>query len=645
MNLYEIGVRMTMTHNMSPILTTLAHQFMHLHGHINRATAAAERFRMAVGGAVTALAGLKLGQGLGHVIDEGAKLVNVQQQMMLQGWKRHELDQALMKARAVSADQRSLSVQELLEMQKEVAPALGDRHHATEILPTVAKLATALRAVYGDHANVPSMIQEAVKVAELAGAANNDKDLERNLDFQARMYKAFGGTVSPHDMNMFMRGLKTLGPLLSDDFLGTIAPTLVQEGGQGMGNALFQAYQQIAGGRMMKQSADALDELGLINRNIFDPRKKKNFTPEGRLIKRAPPGSVIGADLFAHDPSAWVGEHFIPALVAKGKMTNEQVEAIAKGQLKSGAGHDGLVVLGQQLSAVIGRQTAQMVIDIMAGQKFKVDRDSKLIREAMGLNEGANALNNDNYQTNLAAFHAQWENLIKAFGSGGVPAATEVLKDLSIGLNSLAEVAFKHPGAAKVVLATLAGIAAGLVVLGTAALAVAVLGGGGVIAALLIGLAAGLAALATLDGKKLRDIGSRLGSAALSIAKEFGMMILSLPGRVTQYLATASMDLAKAIGSAIADAFRSAWGAFWSSGPHDPTGASPRAINPVKPQSWVPPARGDGGPKVVKTQLIMDGRVLGEAVAQFMSRAGQFQGGSGDFDGLSSPAPVDGMRL
>lgn len=639
-NLYEIGVRMTMHQNVSPILTAMAHQFMHLHHHINNATAASRRFQQAITGAVTAFAGFASAKGLAHVIDEGAKLVNVQQQMVLQGWKQHDLDEAMRAARKQSAIQRSLSVQELLEIQKEVAPALGSREHAVELLGPVAKLATALRAIYGEGANVPNMLQEAVKSAELSGNAMSSERLEQYFDIMARALKAFGGTITPHDYNMYMRGLKTSAPLLSDRFVGLVAPTLMQElGAPNAGNALLQATQQLSGGRMMRMQAEALDSIGLINRQLFNPYEK-TYTAEGRLVRRAPPGSVLGADLFATDPDKWVAQYLVPAMVKHGKLSKEQVEAIARGDIKSPVGHQAVVEVARELSSLIGRQTAQGVIDVLLAQQYKVGRDSRLISEAYGLNEGASFLNDENYQTNLAALHEQWGNVVQAFGAPGVPAATEAMKDLSIGLNSLSEAAFRHPNVVKAVLATVAGFVGVLVLVGTVLLGLAVAGVVGapaIIAAAVAAIIAGIAALAVAKWDDLKRGINALWIVAKQIAADFVAAVLSIPEKV----GSAIQSMASAIAGKITNALNSIVGGLRGMlgiQPGNGDGvSSPKAI---RPQSWVPPAN-NGGPRTFRTALVLDGRVLGEAVAQIIARNGQFPGASSDFDGMASPMPVD----
>ncbi len=635
-NLYNIGIRMTMTENVSPMLTALAGHFLHLHHNINHATAAAQRFRMAVAGAVTAFAGLGLGKGVGHMITAGSHLLGVQQQMTAQGWKQKELAEATAKAYELSAKHQAVGPVEFLEMIKEMTPAVGSREHAVELADLLGKFNVAAQVVLGlDKAqNYSRMIQEAVKSGELSGAILQPKIFERYIDSMARGLKAFGGTVTPHDYNMFMRAGKAAALNWSPEFIETVAPTLMQEqGAPNAGNALLQMYSAIVGGRMWARNAMAFDDLGLIDHSKLNLRT--DVTPEGRM-KRASAGSVKGWELFASDPDKWMWQYLMPAMVKSGKLSPEMIEEIKKGHIKEGIGHTAMQIVTKEFANLFGRQTAQGVADVLALQIYKIMRDKRLISEAYGLDQGVDFFQNESYQVAIKAFKEQWEGLMTTLGAPSVGIATRALQGVNNALSGMMMAANAHPTAAKVLVATLAGLAAGFVVVGTALVAFAALGGGGLFLVVMTGIATGLGVLAALKWGKIKQamlywkaISMAVPAMISNLTNKLIQGILSIPGRLTQAIGAMASQLGSAIGAAIRNAIT-----YWLG-----LGSGPQG--PVHKQNFVPPSNNGSGTRVMRTSLIIDGRALGEAVAYYIAKGSQHVGASADFDGMASPMPAD----
>lgn len=477
-----------------------------------------------------------------------------------------------------------------------------------------------------------------MKSGELSGAILQPKVFEKYIDSMARALKAFGGTVTPHDYMMVMRGGKGAALNWSPEFIETVLPTLIQEKGTGVGNDLFQVYSAIVGGRMLQQNARHFDDLGLIDHSSLDP--KTAFTAEGRL-KKATAGSIISHELAAADPFEWMHQVLLPQMVAKGRLSQQQLDAVKAGNIREGIGHEGMQTITKEFTNLFGRQTAQAVADIMALQYKKIMRDKKLIADAFGLDQGVEYAQGENYKTNMVALHAQWENLMETLGAPGVGAAVRALRLINGAISSLVEKARLNPTAVKVFLATLTGLAVGITVAFTlvAGLAIAgFIGTVGLVIAGVSGIAAAIAALAFLKWNDVRVGLSAIWTVAKQIAGEFISAIASIPGQIAGAVTAMAAAIAARISSALGNIFgslRSLLGVAPGAGDGV---ASPKGI---QKQSYVPPPSGGNGPKVVRTALVMDGRILGEAVAQFIARNGQHMGGSADFDGMQAAMPVD----
>lgn len=635
-NLYNIGIRMTMTDNVSPMLTALAGHFLHLHHNINHATAAAQRFRMAVAGAVAAFAGVELGRGVAHLVEAGNRLINVQQQMGAQGWLKNpgELAAATEEAYRLSAKYQMVAPGEFLEMIKEIAPAVGSREHAVELADLLGRFNVAARIVLGEErgAGYSRMIQEAVKSGELSGAILQPKIFEKYLDAMARGLKAFGGTITPHDYMMAMRGGKAAALNWSPEFINSVLPTLMQEmGAPNAGNALLQMYAAIVGGRMWKYNALAFDELGLIDRSKWDAT-----TPEGRP-KRPPAGSVLGWQLFATDPDKWMWQYLMPAMVKSGKISPEQLEEIKKGNIKEGSGHEAMLAVTKEFANLFGRQTAQQVADVLALQIYKITRDKRLIGDAMGLDEGVKFFKENSLEYAVESFKAQWEGLMQTLGAPSVRMATRALQQINSALTQLVVAAHAHPTAAKVLVATLAGLAAGLVVIGIAMLALAALGGGALIAVLLVGLATGLGALALIKWDKVKQAGFLLKTYFVATWDNLANQVNAIADRLKQVTdkIRSAIETVIAPFNRLADVINklgAVLGLFNAFG---------GAAGKIEKQSYVPSSAQQGGARTIRISLNIDGRVMGEAVASYIAKGSQWMGSSADFDGMRAATPAD----
>jgi hypothetical protein len=106
---------------------------LHLGAGFMHATAQVNRFRVALVSAAGAFTATQALQGLGHMIDKGQEFVKIMNQMRAGGWQPDQIAHARDNAFKLARTYRSVSAEEIMEMQCEMAPVLGNREEAIHV--------------------------------------------------------------------------------------------------------------------------------------------------------------------------------------------------------------------------------------------------------------------------------------------------------------------------------------------------------------------------------------------------------------------------------------------------------------------------------------------------------------------------------
>jgi hypothetical protein len=188
---------------------------------------------------------------------------------------------------------------------------------------------------------------------------------------------------------------------MSDRFLTTVLPTLMQEiGASSTGTGFQTAFQAVIGGRMRLRSLNAFADLGLIDRSKVDP---SNLTNEGRL-RRMQPGLLIDAQKYLTDTDKWVQERLIPAMISHGIITKAGYDLIKAGDLHSALGAQTRQAITQQIAIMWSDRTGQQLIDTLALQVRKLVRDAGLVGQASDLG-GSQSLIGADYEMAKTELH------------------------------------------------------------------------------------------------------------------------------------------------------------------------------------------------------------------------------------------------
>lgn len=657
-NVYRIAMTLTANNHAGGVLSALASQLLHVHGLVNQTNMAMDRFRLALGGAAAVWAGSKIVEGYADLVEHGAKFVHIQNQMIAQGWKHAEVSEAVRRSWELTAKYKTVDAEQILEMQKEMAPVLGDRHEAGLLAETMAKLSVSMLGTLGveGEASFNKQIRDAIKSGELSGNVLQPERFEKYLDGMAKTIKAFGGTVMPSDYFMATKYGRASAMNWDDNFTNNILPSVIQElGASSTGTAMMSMYQAIVAGSMSQKAMAAWDRIGMIDKNKLE---KRDFGPDGITPKRMEPGAFVNSRDFMENPFKWMWEQggVVDHLVSGGIITGHDVDLIKSGQMKEGEGAVARQKITEFLALMFGNRTAQGMADVLITQYKKIMREANLRDQAMGLDEGAKFYGDNDLIMAQVAFNKQMEDFKTALGAPEVNTATNVLHQLTDIITQLGQAAAAHPMLTSAMME--GGLAAGLsaIALGIGAIGLAVLGPGGLIAAGLIGIGAALYALWKIDWKGIptkmkqgfTDMMTWLNGRDEYMDANGGMhsRVKSVFARIGDALneavkqATAvGVAAIHAMGAALSSAFNALSG-ITADGGHVPNPGGGRFGPGFHNQSYTPPS-GSGVPIITKASLNMDGRKVGEVIVNHMVRASSHVQSAANFDGLAAPTSGD----
>lgn len=663
-NVYRIAMTLTANNHAGGVLAALASQLLHVHGLVNQTNMAMGRFRTALGGAAGIFAGSKMVEGYADLVEHGAKFLHIQNQMIAQGWKHAEVSEAVRRSWELTAKYKTVDVDQILEMQKEMAPVLGSRHEAGLLAETMAKLSVSMLGTLGvdGEGQFNKQIRDAIKSGELSGNVLQPERFEKYLDGMAKTIKAFGGTVMPSDYFMATKYGRASAMNWDDSFTNNILPSIIQElGASSTGTALMSMYQAIVAGTMKQKAISAWNDIGMINHNKLNP---EDLTPEGR-IKRLEPGAFVGAQDFMSNPMEWMwGDNGVVAhLVSHGKLTQHQVDLIKAGDIKEGEGAQARKDLTEYLALMFGNRTAQGMADVLVMQYKKIMREADLRDQAMGLDEGARFYGDQDLIMAQVAWNKQMEDFKTALGAPEVNTATRMLHRLTDMITLLGQTAAQHPMLTSALMSGVLVSGITLIIGGIAALATAVVGTSGLIAAGILGIIAGVAMLWQMDWKGIasktkqgfKDVTTWLFGADEYIDKNGGYhsrikgifarigsaiseAIAAIPGMVMGAISAMGAALAAAIKGVI-NGVVGGIGGFFSGEGSDTNRSGRNGLGLKKNMNYVPPSGGQ--PIITKATFNLDGRRVGEGIVKHMIDASQFQQSAANFDGMAAPTSGD----
>lgn len=335
------------------------------------------------------------------------------------------------------------------ELMRDALSTFADAHHAEMVLPTLAKMKFANKAVFGQAqgADNERMFMDLLKVIELRGGLASEAEFRNQADMVQRVITATGGRVQADEwLNVIKRGGLAAKGMDSEAFFYTLEPLVQEMGGNTVGTAMMSAYQNLYQGKTTKRTLGNLDRFGL----IADRSKVKE--DKAGQVSFMDPGALKGADIFRKDQFAWMEQVLLPTLKEKGVTEKDQV----------------LDAIG----SIFSNRTASNLMSQMYLQRDQIHKNMRLNKGAAGIDQldtAARGLPQGKELETLAKVH----DLQKEIGEKVMPLYARALEWVAKAADRVTKFMQENPGVAKAMAVGVGVLAATLLTVGPILLTIA----------------------------------------------------------------------------------------------------------------------------------------------------------------------------
>lgn len=307
-------------------------------------------------------------------------------------------------ANSINKDLPSVDITQIMEWGRSLRAFTGDTKSALPFMRMLTEAFTTIQSVKGVDAAGTTM-QDLVKALDILGRNNEIGDPEKIKGLIDALIKA--SQIDPDfDLSSFLpfaRRAKLAGPGLSDRFLGSVAPSLIQEGsGPQTGVQLGSAFQNFIVGTA----------------NTAGKKKRQRMVDLG-LRDKVEGGTLKDAETFGANPYEWVKKNLMPVLEQQ-KVSPDNETAVA-----------------QFIGGMSSNQNVIAIISKMITQRAQIERNVKLYDGAEGIQDAYNARDNDPFVAGRA-FRESLANFSAAVGEHLMPVIIPGLNAMTDTINSLA---------------------------------------------------------------------------------------------------------------------------------------------------------------------------------------------------------------
>ena len=408
---------------LSTAFKSLGNVTAHGVGNVNRTIGRMNRSMQAFGPLATGTAGLMGVTGLESLARETVKATAQQFheriRMELAGMAPEERAEAERLSLALSQRYKTFSQTEVLHSLRNMRAIVGTYEEAAKLLEPVIKLRTAVLSQHPERASeLDQDFDQLMKSQEILGINQDPARFIKDMGMIAKAMAVFGDTLKPTDFFAFAQHARLAGQGFGDDFLFSVAPTLMQHmGGAQAGTALSALFQAFAGGHMTVPALRELMKLGLVDRSHV------NFSKAGLPTKMLP-GALKENELFKDDPYQWIQKVLLPTLKARGISSKNDFE---------------------NLTAVLASsRTAGQALAILSTQQQNIEKDRALIHGAPELNKQVEIASKDPFVA-FRGMTEQLENLLAVVGSPLAEPAAKTLNEIAAGIVTLEKAAKGAP--------------------------------------------------------------------------------------------------------------------------------------------------------------------------------------------------------
>lgn len=396
------------------------------------------------------------------LIEQGAEVRRLKNNMLIGGATHKEVDEADEKAKVLTGQYRNMSRAEILSLMSTGRGIYGTQHEGIEHVEPFVRIGSFFKAFDGGkHSGmvhgILGELEAAMKSGEIAGKITPE-DLEQYMSGIAATKIATNNQVRVADILKAQRSAGWSYLAMSEQFRQGIFPFLVQEYGPSAGvMAQTAATKLVADVGHKKYAIEAQQDFGI----------------------RDADGQIVNSNLYAKNKLEWVLQELAPRFEKK-------TEGMSK--------EDAIVEITRHLGKMFpDRNAAKDLIELMI-QAPKLKKDYAMRERIQTDPETMRRYTEQSYDYQSQAIETGMKNLAAALGEPVIGPINEGLKKLSGVLQSLNNVSDHSPGKGAGAIGVGAGAALGLGLLlgnripGGRALLGGMLGysaGGGVIGTLL----------------------------------------------------------------------------------------------------------------------------------------------------------------
>jgi len=395
---------------------------------------------------------------------------------------------------------KSLDVTKVSELGRNLYNLMGNMDKGLDLLDPFAKMLTVIQSTKGVKA-AETELDSLAKSLDIMGRQEDPQRVRKLLDMVTKAVQVEGNQLKVGDFLTFARRSKLAGLTLSDDFLGQIAASGIQEmGAANFGTQLGTTLSQVANNRGTSASKLVQAEYGL---REMEPTYHTRGKKKGKL-KGSEPGNVAGRDLLMTNPFEWAQQHLVPALLKKGVDIKDEAK------------------VGQILGDMFSNQNVASMMTRFVTQAEQYKRNKELYERAMGLDAAESVTGKDPFVAAQSVFE-QMGRLISllAVEGGAGERATNFLKGVGDAVAGLTDLMRASESAPKIV-GGLASIAGGIALLGAAVSALRVVAWGLSLPTLLRAVTGGAGAVAA-GGVAAGAVAGAAGGAALGTGTAAGV--------------------------------------------------------------------------------------------------------------------------
>jgi hypothetical protein len=595
---YKIAVAIAMSSNHNAVLAALSANLLGVHTKVNQLHGGFNRLKLAIGGAFAVTAGMALFGVMDKLID---KTKDYQDQLIklkaLGGDMTPAVQNGSITAKAFDIAKRvPMSVTDLAKIPGMSYSILG-QEDSMKVWEDLAKFQTVMQ--FQEHKSPEAAsgeLQKWLRAGELGGRLTDPnthqvalEEVRRFMDLSQKIMASTHGMVNPSTLlgmsqqaGFSMRGM-------SDEGFMNMAIAAQAMGGPRAGTALLSTYQQMGGGRMTRQAAQNMQDMGMLNEGDWS-------TDHGKVIVNAETQRRLGR-LVSENPM---------------NLVNEMLSNLEKRGVTDPVEQNRLVM------GALGRQTSQRFVAEQMMNKHQIDAERGRMGQGMAQGTMFDTIMNESVSKNLEGMKAAWENLLIAVAGPNSGNVVAMLKAITGGLNSMTDaIRGMNPDTLRLIGAGLATLSLALVGGGAVAL-LAALGPAGWIILGATAVATGMNLLSQVDWKGLATSGwEKIASVFETIKNaimDFIGFIASIPGKLGGLLGGGKGG---EFGKDLGDANKS---------------YVPMKFSPGQKTMTAQP---------IQISMNVDGRSLGQAVSEQLLYLATFSGSAPAADGRSFPTGGD----